>query len=98
MFGRILNKDIRGNKVVTATLFLFILLAAMLVSASVHIIITLFGGIDHLFEGTIVPHFVQMTAEEINQNEINAFAKNNPLVESQQTVIMIDIDGANVYL
>jgi len=98
MFGRILTKDISRNKVITATLFLFILLAAMLVSGAVHIIITLFGSIDSLFEQARAPHFVQMTAEEINQNEIDIFARNNPLVESQQTVILLGIDGANIYL
>ena len=98
MFANMLKKDISRSKTITATLFLFIFLAAMLVSVAVHIIITLFGGIDHLFELSRAPHFVQMTAEEINQNEIDTFAQNNPLVESWQTVIMLDIDGTNIYL
>lgn len=98
MFGRILKKDIIKNKVITATLFLFILLAAMLVSGAVHIITTLFGSIDSLFEQARAPHFVQMTAEEINQNEIDVFAHNNPLVENQQTVKLLGIDGINIYL
>jgi len=43
MFGRILKKDISGNKVITATLSLFILLAAMLVSGALNIMITMLG-------------------------------------------------------
>jgi len=65
MLGRILKKEISRNKVITATLFLFILLAAMLVSGAVHIIITLFGSMDSLFAQSRAPHFMRMTSEDI---------------------------------
>lgn len=98
MFGRILKKDISRNKVITATLFLFILLAAMLVSGAVHIIITLYGSMDSLFALSHAPHYVQMHSGALNQEEIDAFSDNNPLVKSQQTVTMLGINGANLYL
>jgi putative ABC transport system permease protein len=98
MFGRILKKDISRNKVITATLFLFILLAAMLVSGAVNIIITLFGSMDSLFIQSKAPHYVQMHSGEIDQSAIDAFSANNPLVESQQTVTMLGINGAYIYL
>ncbi|MCL1995981.1 MAG: ABC transporter permease [Defluviitaleaceae bacterium] len=98
MFGRLLIKYILKNKVITATLFLFILVSAMLVSSAVHIVITLFGSIDNLFEQARPPHFVQMTSEEINRYEIDIFAQNNPLVESHQVVDLLGIDGANIYI
>jgi putative ABC transport system permease protein len=96
MSVNILKKDISRNKAVTATLFVFILLAAMLVSISVNIILTLFGSMDSLFTEAKVPHYMQMHSGEINQSEIDDFSQNNPLVKSQQTVTMLNIRGANI--
>jgi putative ABC transport system permease protein len=98
MLGRILKKDISRNKVITATLFLFIFLAAMLVSGAVNIIITLFGSMDSLFALSNAPHYVQMHSGEINQHEIDDFARNTPMVKSQQTVAMLGINGVYIYL
>lgn len=98
MFGRILKKDIFRNKIITATLFLFILLAAMLVSGAVNIIITLLGSMDSLFTMSHAPHYVQMHSGDLNQGEIDAFSERSPLVKSQQTVTMLGINGAYIYL
>lgn len=98
MLGRILKKDISRNKIITGALFLFILLAAVLVSGAVNIIITLSGSMDSLFELSQAPHYVQMHSGTINQDEIDAFSERNPLVKSQQTVAMIGINGAYLYL
>lgn len=98
MFNRMLKKDISRNKVITATLFLFILLAAMLVSGAVNIIITLFGSMDSLFTQSHAPHYVQMHSGDLNQDEIDDFSESNELVKSQQTVTMLDINGAYIYL
>lgn len=98
MKSRIIKKDISRNKVITSTLFMFILLAAMLVSGAVNIIITLFGSMNSLFERSIVPHYVQMHSGEIDQDEIDRFAENNPLAKDQLTVTMLGINGAYIYL
>ena len=98
MFTRILEKDLKRNKVITVTLFVFILMAATLVSSAVHIAMTLFGAIDAFFEQARAPHFVQMVSGDIDHGEIQRFARENPLVESQQTVVMLGVDGANIFL
>lgn len=98
MFGRILKKDISRNKVITTTLFLFILLAAMLVSGAVNIIITLLGSMDSLFTQSNAPHYVQMHSGDFDQAEIDEFTAGQPLVKAQQTVTMLGIDGAYLYL
>jgi putative ABC transport system permease protein len=95
---RILKKDISRNKVITSTLFLFILLAAMLVALAVNIIITLLASMDILFTRSRAPHYMQMHSGEINQSEIDDFTRNNPLVKNQQTVTLLGINGANIYL
>jgi len=98
MFGRIIKKDISRNKVITATLFLFIMLAAILVSGAVNIIITLFGSMDSLFTGSVAPHYVQMHSGDLDLEEIDSFTESNPLVKNQHTVTMLGINGANIYL
>ncbi len=49
MFIKTLKKDIKRNKIVTITLFVFILLAAFLVSSAINIILGLTGAMNHLF-------------------------------------------------
>ncbi|MCL1963924.1 MAG: ABC transporter permease, partial [Firmicutes bacterium] len=98
MFAGIVQKDISRNKVITATLCLFILLAAMLVSSAANIMIALFGSMDSLFTESVAPHYVQMHSGGIHQAKIDAFSKSNPLVKKQQTVAMLGINGANIYL
>ncbi|PAD74506.1 ABC transporter permease [Paenibacillus campinasensis] len=95
---RILRKDFSRNKIITATLFVFIMLAAMLVSGAAHIVVTLFGSIDSLFTRSHAPHYVQMHAGELNQADIDAFASSNELVKDHQTVSMLGINGAYIYL
>lgn len=68
MLKRILQKDLARNKVVTATLFIFIFLAAMLVSSATNIIIELTSSMSSLFRQSHAPHYVQMYSGELNQN------------------------------
>lgn len=98
MFTRILKKDISRNKVITATLFLFILLAAMLISGAFNIIITLFSSMNSLFTQSHAPHYVQMHSGVLNQDDIDAFSENNELVKATQTVTMLGINGADIYI
>lgn len=45
-----------------------------------------------------IPHFVQMHFGDINQNEIERWTEVNQLVEKQQTVEMVNIDGAAIII
>lgn len=91
------KKDILRNKVITVTLFVFILLAALLFARAARVITELFGSLDSLFEKSSVSHFVQMHSGEIDQSAIDRFAvENAELVKSQQTVEMLNINGAKV--
>src|SRR5699024_9654839 len=42
------------------------------------------------------PHFIQMHAGEIDQEEINSWSASNDLVLQAQTVQMVNIDNANI--
>jgi len=65
MFGRILKKDFLRNRIITATLFAFIMLAALLVSSATGIITELFGAMDTLLEESNAAHFAQMHSGEM---------------------------------
>lgn len=97
MLLRMLSNDIRRNKVVTTTLFLFILLSALLLSGAVHIIHELFGAMNSLFEDSQVPHFVQMHSGDLVQEDIDTFTQHNTGITAQQTHEMLNIPSSCVF-
>lgn len=99
MIGKILKKDFSRNKVITITLFVFIMLAALLVASAVGIVTELLGSVDGLFTESSAPHFVQMHSGEIDQSAIDIFtAENKEIVKGQQTVELLNINGVNIFL
>lgn len=95
---KILKKDFLRKKSVTIVVFAFILLAAWLAAGGTNLIVELSSALNALFVAAHAPHFVQMHAGEIDQNEIDRWAEANSLVKAQQTVEMITIDGSGLYL
>ena len=98
MLVKMLLKDCRRNKIITAALFIFIMLAAFLVASASNTIMGLISSLDDLFNKARAPHFIQMHAGDINQDEIDSFVAQNSLVKKQQTVEMLGINGANIFL
>lgn len=98
MHSRILKKEFKKNKAVNITVFLFILLSALLISGATNTIYTLIGSVDNFFAQSKAPDFTQSHVGTIDQKKIDEFSKNNKLVQDQQTVEMISIDGAILYI
>lgn len=98
MLKRILLKDLTRNKVVTITLFIFILLASMLVSSSINIIVELTDSMTSLFQKSHTPHYVQMYSGKLQQKEIDKFSAKTPYIKKQQTSELLNVNGANVFL
>ncbi len=96
--ARILKKDFLRKKTVTIVVFAFILLSALLVASGSNLIVELSNSLNALFARANAPHFVQMHAGEIDQAAIDRWTAANSLVQAQQTVEMITIDGSNLYL
>lgn len=97
MFFRILKRDFLRNKSITIILFLFILLAALLVSSGVNVIVELKHSVDYLLDKADIPHYVQMNSGEISRKDIDDFSKTTGMVKKQQNVEMLNIDGAEIY-
>ncbi|WP_237690779.1 ABC transporter permease [Paenibacillus caui] len=98
MLARMLKNDFLRKKGISVALFIFILLAALLVSSGAKMIMELVGSINYLFSEARTPHFVQMHAGELDREKISRFAKESALVESHQVVEMVNIDGSNIYM
>lgn len=99
MIGKILKKDLIRNQVITLILFVFILLAAFLVASAIGIVMELSGAMDSLFEKTKAPDFVQMHTGELDQGAIDEFVRQHPdMVKGQQTVALLNINGANIVM
>ncbi len=98
MKRRMLRRDFSRNKAITTTLFLFILLAALLISLAAALITQLFGAMDNLFVQSAIPHFVQMHNGETDHNAIADFAAGNDLVSGHQTVEMLNVPGQYIVL
>ncbi|MFD3445955.1 ABC transporter permease [Microbacteriaceae bacterium 4G12] len=98
MLLKMLRKDFHRKKNITIILFIFVMLSALLVSSGSIMFIKLFDSINTLFTTSNTPHFVQMHAGEVAQTEIDRWTSSNSLVKDQQTVEMVNIDGANIFL
>jgi putative ABC transport system permease protein len=97
MMLRMMKKDLSHNKIVAAALCLFVLLSATLAASAASVIMQLTGSLNSLFGQASAPHFVQMHAGELKQEQIDAFTESEPLVKAQQTVEMINIDSTHLF-
>jgi putative ABC transport system permease protein len=98
MILKILKKDLMRKKIITAAVFIFIMLSSMLMASGSNMIINLLNSIDYLFETSSAPHFTQSHTGEFDQNLIDEWSLENELIEKRQTVEMINISGSNLYL
>ncbi|MGO4531492.1 ABC transporter permease [Paenibacillus sp. 2TAF8] len=98
MLLRMLRNDLMRKKGITAALFIFVMLAALLVSSGSRMIMELTSSIQYLFSESKTPHFVQMHAGDLDQAKVNTWAEGNEMVEQYQIVEMVNINGANLYL
>ena len=98
MLLRMLRNDLMRKKGITAALFIFVMLAALLVSSGSRMIMELTSSIQYLFSESKTPHFVQMHAGDLDRTKVNTWAEGNAMVEQHQIVEMVNINGANLYL
>lgn len=98
MLLQIVKRDVLRNKIITGGLFIFIMLSSLLVASASHIIMELTGSLNQLLAVSKAPHFVQMHSGTLDDSALKRFVSGNPLVQDQQTVEMLTVDGSNVYL
>lgn len=98
MIRKILKKDLYRNKVITLSLFVFILLSAVLTASSASVFVKLSSSIDSFFLATAAPDFVQMHAGEFDHEIINDFAKeHNDIINDHQIVTLLNVKGSSLF-
>ncbi|MDR0301628.1 MAG: ABC transporter permease [Treponema sp.] len=98
MYKELIKNDIRKNKLITAAITAFILIAAMLTSLAAILIINLFGAIDNMLMEAEPPHFMQMHAGEIDMAQLQHFADTHNNVEALQMLGYLNIDGTEIII
>lgn len=97
MLVKIVKKDLLKNKMITFSLFIFMVLSTFLIASGTNIISELTNSLNALFTKSNAPHYVQMHAGAIDEAEIADFASTNNLVKETQVIEMLQIDGANIH-
>ncbi len=98
MLIRLLRKDLRRNRAAMAVLFACITLSALMISGAAGIAAELAGSLSSFFEKAAAPHYVQMTTGLADQAEVEAFAMSTPLVDQQQTAVLLNFGGSSIFL
>ncbi|MGL1890687.1 MAG: ABC transporter permease [Spirochaetaceae bacterium] len=97
MYIKMLKKDFKRKKVITITLFAFIVISSLFMSSGVNLILDLTSSVDNLFDKAKVPDFLQQHQGDIDINEINSWASNSSLISDKQVSKMIHIKGSSVW-
>lgn len=96
MYRKIIYQDIKKNKILTLTLGLLIMTAALLVSLAITLSLELLGAIDHLMLTARSPHFLQMHSGPLDEERLRLFAETTPLVRQFQLSEFLNIEGADI--
>ena len=94
MIRRLIENDIRANKLSSAATFFFMAVSAMLLCLTVLLGGSLLGSIDHLMEESQTPDFLQMHAGEADEVQITAFAEEQKEVEQWQLCRFLNLENA----
>ncbi|WBW95004.1 ABC transporter permease [Oceanirhabdus sp. W0125-5] len=98
MILKMLKKDLLRNKVISIAIFTFIMLSALFIASGTNMIIDLNNSFGFLIKEASAPHFVQYHSGDIDQEIIDNWSKNNPLVKQHQTCETLKIEGSKIYL
>lgn len=98
MVSHVIIKDFKRNRVVTIILILFIIMASMLAASAINIFGTLIHSVETYFEISKTPHYIQMHSGEINEKDLEKFAKEHNYIKDYQIVRLLNIDTASLFL
>jgi putative ABC transport system permease protein len=90
-------RDFARNRGVTTVLVVLMMLAVVLATASAGTLVRLIGAASSLMARADAPHVVQMHAGPYDQQQVDRWVAGRPEVAHQQTMLMLGIDGANLY-
>lgn len=97
MYRRMVARDVARNRSVTGALVVLMMLSVMLGTASAGTLVRLVGASSNLMSLADAPHVAQLHAGALDQQQVDGWAAGRPEVAHHQTMLMLGIDGANLY-
>lgn len=92
----LLLNDLKRNKAMNVTLFLFIFISALLMATGVMAIERLSGSLEQIYSIAQPPHYLQMHVGDIDREAIDSFARESGLVTDYEIQDMVNIDGVSI--
>lgn len=98
MYTRMLVWDFRRNRTIAVLLVVLMMLSVLLATASAGTLVRLVGASSALMARAGAPHVAQLHVGEYHQDDVDAWAGGRPEVDHHQTMPMLGIDGADLFL
>lgn len=98
MLFKLLKNDLKANRVQSAVITAFVMLAALLVSLAGMLLVDLLGAVDHLMDQAQSPAYIQMHKGSVDSAKLAAFAKTQPGVEDWQAFPFVTVQDAHIQL
>lgn len=98
MKKRILWNDIKGNRLLAVTTWLFMAVCAFMVALTCFLFGSLMASVDTLMEKAQTPDFLQMHAGELQEEELVRFAEENEQVRDYQTLNFLNLENSSIIL
>ena len=98
MRKRIIWSDIKGNRLMAATTWLFMAISAFMFALTCFLFVSLLGSVDMLMEKAQTPDFLQMHSGEIVETELLRFAEENEQVQDYQVLNFLNLENSSMTL
>lgn len=95
MYRKIIRNDIARSKLISVTITMFIMIAALLTSLAAILSVNLFSAINTMLEKAKTPHFMQMHTGDVDMHRLDSFATENGAQE-YQVMPFLNIDGTEI--
>lgn len=98
MKKRIIWNDIKGNRLLAVTTWLFMAISAFMFALTGFLFVSLLGSVDTLMEKAQTPDFLQMHAGKVSEAELVRFAEENEQVRDYQILNFLNLENSSLTL
>lgn len=98
MKKRIIWNDIKGNRLLAATTWLFMAISAFMFALTCFLFVSLMTSVDMLMEKAQTPDFLQMHAGDVSETELVRFAEENEQVRDYQILNFLNLENSSITL
>jgi len=98
LLKKIVLNDLKGSKLVSITIFSFILFASFVLSTVGIVAVNLNASINLFLEKSKAPHFLQMHMGDFDNERMDKFAQNNEYVLDYQALPFLNVDSSDIII